>query len=75
MPAQPSFRTRLNPATCCFSPHLCPVTKDVLQGLGDLSGKILIDAVNPVLPDLSALALGITTSAAEQWPVGRAAQK
>jgi len=43
-----------------------PVTKDVLQGLGDLTGKILIDAVNPVLPDLSGLALGNTTSAGEQ---------
>jgi 8-hydroxy-5-deazaflavin:NADPH oxidoreductase len=42
------------------------VTKDVVQGLGDLTGKVLIDAVNPLLPDLSALALGTTTSAAEQ---------
>lgn len=43
-----------------------PVTKDVLGGLGDLSGKILIDATNPLLPDLSGLALGTTTSGAEQ---------
>ena len=35
-----------------------PVTKEVVQGLGDLTGKILIDATNPVLPDLSGLALG-----------------
>ncbi len=43
-----------------------PVTKEVVQGLGDLTGKILIDATNPVLPDLSGLALGNTTSAGEQ---------
>jgi len=43
-----------------------PVTKEVMQGLGDLTVKILIDATNPVLPDLSGLALGMTTSAGEQ---------
>jgi predicted dinucleotide-binding enzyme len=43
-----------------------PVTREVVQGLGDLSGKVLIDATNPLLPDLSGLALGTTTSAAEQ---------
>lgn len=43
-----------------------PPAKDIVQGLGDLSGKVVIDAVNPLLPDLSALALGTTTSAAEQ---------
>jgi predicted dinucleotide-binding enzyme len=43
-----------------------PVTEQVIAGLGDLHGKILIDATNPVLPDLSGLALGNTTSAGEQ---------
>ncbi len=43
-----------------------PVTKEIVQGLGDLTGKVLIDAVNPLLPDLSGLTLGTTTSAAEQ---------
>jgi 8-hydroxy-5-deazaflavin:NADPH oxidoreductase len=43
-----------------------PATKEVVQALGDLTGKVLIDATNPLLPDLSALALGTTTSAAEQ---------
>ena len=43
-----------------------PVTKDIVQGLGDLTGKVLIDATNPLLPDLSGLALETTTSAAEQ---------
>ena len=42
------------------------VTKEVVQGLGDLTGKVLIDATNPLLPDLSGLALGTTTSGAEQ---------
>ena len=40
--------------------------KATLEGLGDLGGKVLIDALNPLLPDLSGLALGTTTSAAEQ---------
>ena len=31
-----------------------------------MTGKVLIDAVNPLLPDLSGLVLGTTTSAAEQ---------
>src|ERR1700675_124200 len=26
-----------------------PVTKEIVQGLGDLTGKVLIDATNPVL--------------------------
>jgi len=43
-----------------------PVVKDVLTGLGNLTNKVLIDATNPLLPDLSGLALGTTTSAAEQ---------
>ena len=43
-----------------------PATKEIVQGLGDFTGKVLIDAVNPLLPDLSGLALGSTTSAAEQ---------
>src|ERR1700687_3431637 len=43
-----------------------PATKEVVQALGDLTGKVLIDATNPLLPDLSALALGTPTSAAEQ---------
>jgi 8-hydroxy-5-deazaflavin:NADPH oxidoreductase len=43
-----------------------PVTKDIVQGLGDLTGKVLIDATNPLLPDLSGLAVGANTSGAEQ---------
>jgi len=43
-----------------------PATKEILASLGDISGKVLIDATNPLLPDLSGMALGTTTSGAEQ---------
>jgi predicted dinucleotide-binding enzyme len=43
-----------------------PATQQIVAGLGDLSGKILIDATNALLPDLSGLALANTTSAGEQ---------
>jgi predicted dinucleotide-binding enzyme len=49
------------------------VTRQVIESLGNLTGKIVIDATNPVLPDLSGLSLGTTTSAAEQvaqWASG-----
>jgi hypothetical protein len=49
------------------------VTRQVIESLGNLTGKIAIDATNPVLPDLSGLSLGTTTSAAEQvaqWASG-----
>src|SRR4051794_19956119 len=35
-----------------------PATEQAVRGAGDLSGKVVIDATNPLLPDLSALALG-----------------
>jgi 8-hydroxy-5-deazaflavin:NADPH oxidoreductase len=50
-----------------------PATEQIIAGLGDLNGKILIDATNPVLPDLSGLTHGTTTSGGEQvagWAVG-----
>jgi 8-hydroxy-5-deazaflavin:NADPH oxidoreductase len=50
-----------------------PIAKDVLAGLGSLAGKVLIDATNPLLPDLSGLSVGTTTSAGEQvaeWTKG-----
>jgi hypothetical protein len=40
--------------------------KEAIESLGDISGKVIIDAINPLLPDLSGLQLGTTTSAAEQ---------
>ena len=41
-------------------------TEDALKGAGDLAGKILIDATNPLLPDLSGVAFGCSTSGGEQ---------
>jgi hypothetical protein len=42
-----------------------PATEQIITGLGDLNGKILIDATNPLLPDLSGLTCGTTTSGGE----------
>jgi 8-hydroxy-5-deazaflavin:NADPH oxidoreductase len=42
-----------------------PATQDALRDLGNLSGKILFDCVNPLKPKLDGLELGTTTSAAE----------
>lgn len=39
---------------------------EVLAQAGNLSGKVLLDAVNPLTPDLQGLVLGTTTSAAEE---------
>ncbi len=39
---------------------------DALAQAGDLSGKILWDCTNPLLPDLSGLAMGTTTSGGEE---------
>lgn len=43
-----------------------PATQAVVEGLGDLGGKPLIDATNPLKADLSGLTHGTTTSGAEQ---------
>src|SRR5262245_56109595 len=40
--------------------------QEALRSAGDLAGKILIDATNPVKGDLSGLAVGLTDSAGEQ---------
>lgn len=50
-----------------------PATREILAGAGDLTGKVLIDAVNPLLPMLAGLEVGTTTSAAElisEWAPG-----
>jgi len=50
-----------------------PAAQEVLRNLGDLNGKTLIDATNPLLPTLQGLELGNTTSAGEQvaaWATG-----
>ena len=47
--------------------------QEALRAAGDLKGKILVDATNPLRPDLSGLALGHTTSAGEdvaRWAKG-----
>jgi 8-hydroxy-5-deazaflavin:NADPH oxidoreductase len=41
-------------------------TADALKATGPLAGKTVIDCTNPLLPDLSGLALGTTTSAGEE---------
>ena len=50
-----------------------PATEEAIRAAGSLSGKIVIDCVNPLRPDLSGLAIGTDTSAAEQiagWAKG-----
>lgn len=47
--------------------------QDAIKAAGDLAGKILVDATNPLKPDLSGLALGFTASAGEEvarWAPG-----
>lgn len=39
---------------------------DALESAGSLKGKVLIDCTNPLKPDMSGLAVGHTTSAAEE---------
>ena len=48
-------------------------TQDAIRSAGDLAGKIVVDATNPLKPDLSGIALGFTTSAGEEvarWAKG-----
>ena len=40
--------------------------ENALLSAGSLEGKILIDCINPLKPDYSGLAVGLTTSAAEE---------
>ena len=42
------------------------VTREVLESLGSLEGKILADCINPMTGDMKGLQLGFDTSAAEQ---------
>lgn len=41
-------------------------TSDAVRAAGDLTGKTVIDCTNPLLPDFAGLAVGLTTSAAEE---------
>jgi predicted dinucleotide-binding enzyme len=47
--------------------------QNALASAGDLTGKILIDATNPLLPGLTGLSVGTTTSGGEmvaKWAAG-----
>jgi 8-hydroxy-5-deazaflavin:NADPH oxidoreductase len=46
-----------------------PATHDAINAAGSLAGKIVVDCTNPLLPDLSGLAIGTNNSAGEE--VGR----
>jgi predicted dinucleotide-binding enzyme len=43
-----------------------PVTQEAITAAGNLADKVVIDCTNPLKPDFSGLALGLTTSGAEQ---------
>jgi predicted dinucleotide-binding enzyme len=48
-------------------------TQSAIQSAGDLKGKVLLDCTNPLLPDLSGMAIGTTTSGGEkvsEWAPG-----
>ena len=48
-------------------------TQEAIQSCGDLDGKVIIDATNPLSPDFSTLEVGLTSSGAEQvagWATG-----
>lgn len=48
-------------------------TREILEGAGPLEGKVLIDATNPILPNLAGLEYGTTTSGGEmvaEWTPG-----
>ena len=50
-----------------------PATKAAIEAAGDLTGKILVDCINPLKPDLSGLAIGNDNSAGEEvarWAKG-----
>lgn len=50
-----------------------PATKEMVEAAGNLAGKILIDATNPLLPDVSGMEVGTTSSAGElvaSWAPG-----
>ena len=50
-----------------------PATEAAVKEAGDLTDKVVIDCTNPLKPDISGLAFGYNTSAAEQvahWAKG-----
>jgi predicted dinucleotide-binding enzyme len=50
-----------------------PATRDAIQAAGNLAGKVVVDCTNPLKLDFTGLALGSTTSGADQvekWTKG-----
>ena len=50
-----------------------PATRDAIGACGSLAGKIVLDATNPLLPNLGGLEIGHTNSGGEtvaQWAAG-----
>ncbi|MGH6794974.1 MAG: NADPH-dependent F420 reductase [Methylocella sp.] len=50
-----------------------PATQGAIKAAGNLAGKVVVDCTNPLKEDVSGLALGYTTSGAEQvaeWAKG-----
>ncbi len=50
-----------------------PATRQILESAGNLEGKLLIDATNPLLPNLAGLEVGTSTSGGElvaSWAPG-----
>jgi predicted dinucleotide-binding enzyme len=50
-----------------------PAAREAIQAAGNLAGKLVVDCTNPLKPDFTGLALGYTTSGAEQvaeWATG-----
>jgi predicted dinucleotide-binding enzyme len=43
-----------------------PATRDAIQAAGNLADKVVVDCTNPLKPDSTGLAIGYTTSGAEQ---------
>jgi predicted dinucleotide-binding enzyme len=60
----PSDAVRLSEVVLLATPF--PAAEDAVRSGGNWTGKILIDATNPLRPDLSGLAVGCTESAGEK---------
>ena len=50
-------------------------TEDAVRQAGDLAGKVILDCTNPLKEDLSGLAVGHTTSGAEQVAAWASSQR
>ena len=44
---------------------ILPATRAILESVGGLTGKVVIDAMNPLMPMLAGLEYGTATSGAE----------